>query len=110
MPANCPLSFPLLCFADDEIVQSIHYMDYELMTNTCGGTWHHYQPPLHYWIVIGVVVGKSMAWVSDSADFELHTYKDFIAILKTYTYQPSSLAYMLVYFNVHFCILISSIC
>jgi hypothetical protein len=38
-----------------------------------------------------------MAWVCDSADFDLVTYKDFIVILKTYTYQQFSLAYVFVY-------------
>ena len=51
---------------------------------------------------IGVDVGRSMAWVFDSIDRDPVTYKDFISILKTYTYQQSSLAYMFVYILVTF--------
>ena len=40
--------------------------------------------------LIGVWLSHSMAWVFDSADFPVETYKDFIAIVKTYTYRQSS--------------------
>jgi hypothetical protein len=43
-----------------------------------------------------------MAWVFDSIDRDPVTYKDFIAILKMYTYRQSSLAYMFVYILVMF--------
>ncbi|XP_066336100.1 uncharacterized protein [Miscanthus floridulus] len=36
-----------------------------------------------HWICIGVWLSHSMAWVFDSADFPVETYKDFIAIVKT---------------------------
>ncbi|XP_066341111.1 uncharacterized protein [Miscanthus floridulus] len=42
--------------------------------------------PCHFndhWICIGVWLSHSMAWVFDSADFPVETYKDFIAIVKT---------------------------
>lgn len=42
---------------------------------------------MNHWIVICIDVRRSMAWVCDFADFDPVTYKDFIAILKTYTYQ-----------------------
>ena len=47
-------------------------------------------------------VGRRMAWVFDSIDRDLMTYKDFISILKMYTYRHSSLAYMFVYILVTF--------
>jgi hypothetical protein len=43
-----------------------------------------------------------MAWVFGSIDKDPATYKDFVAILKTYTYRQSSLAYMFVYILVTF--------
>ena len=43
-----------------------------------------------------------MAWVFDSIDRDLVTYKDFISILKMYTYRQSSLVYMFVYILVTF--------
>ena len=43
-----------------------------------------------------------MAWVFDSIDRDPVIYKDFISILKTYTYRQSSLAYMFVYILVTF--------
>jgi hypothetical protein len=43
-----------------------------------------------------------MAWVFDSADYALETYMDFIAVLKTYIYGQSSLAYMFVYILANF--------
>jgi hypothetical protein len=42
------------------------------------------------WICIGVSIGMGMAWVFDSIDKDPATYKDFIAILKTYIYRQSS--------------------
>ncbi|XP_066334670.1 uncharacterized protein [Miscanthus floridulus] len=42
--------------------------------------------PYHFndhWICIGVWLSHSMAWVFDSADFPVETYKDFITIVKT---------------------------
>ena len=56
----------------------------------------------NHWIYIGVDVGRSMAWVFDSIDRDPVIYKDFISILKTYTYRQSSLAYMFVYILVTF--------
>ena len=41
-----------------------------------------------------------MAWVFDSIDKDPSIYKDFIAILKTYTYRQSS--YMFLYILVAF--------
>ena len=32
-------------------------------------------------MVIGVDVGMNTAWIYDSADFDPHTYKDFMSIL-----------------------------
>ena len=45
-----PLSSPLLSFVLPmmKLSKSIHYMEYELMIKNLWGTWHHYQPPLHY--------------------------------------------------------------
>ena len=43
-----------------------------------------------------------MTWVFDSIDRDPVTYKDFISILKTYTYRQSSLAYMFIYILVTF--------
>ena len=56
------------------------------------------QPPL---ICIGVDIGMGMAWVFDSIDKYSATYKDFISILKMYTYRQSSY----IPCNVHFWIL-----
>jgi hypothetical protein len=44
----------------------------------------------NHWICIGVDVGMGMAWVFDSIDSNPTTYKDFVSILKTYTYRHSS--------------------
>ena len=43
-----------------------------------------------------------MALVFNSIDRDPVTYKDFISILKTYTYGQSSLAYMFVYILIMF--------
>ena len=43
-----------------------------------------------------------MVWVYNSIDKDPTTYKDFVSILKTYTYRQSSLAYMFVYILVTF--------
>jgi hypothetical protein len=37
--------------------------------------------------LLGVDVGLGMAWIYDSIDKDLMTYKYFISILKTYTYE-----------------------
>ena len=56
----------------------------------------------NHWICIAVDVGRSMAWVFDSIDKDPAIYKDFISILKTYTYRQFLLAYMFVYILVTF--------
>ena len=43
-----------------------------------------------------------MAWVFDSIDKDPVTYKDFISILKTYTYRQSSLTNLFIYILVTF--------
>ena len=45
---------------------------------------------------------QDMVWVFNSIDKDSTTYKDFVAILKTYTYRHSSLPYMFVYILVTF--------
>jgi hypothetical protein len=43
-----------------KLSKSIHYMEYELMIRNLWGTWHHYQPPLHYLLL------SSLLWCPDA--------------------------------------------
>ena len=102
-PGNCICSLPscvtaylptFTCLVDEVFVDfllpidmtCLHSINVLAVLNSCS---------IH-WICIGVDVGRSKAWVFDSIDRDPVTYTDFM-ILKTYRYQQSSLAYMIVY-------------
>ena len=114
LPENCICSLPscvtaylptFTCLVNEVFVDfllpidmtCLHSINVLAVLNSCS----------NHWICIGVDVGRIMVWVFDSIDRDPVTYKDFVSILKTYTYWQSSLCYN---YNVHVWILTSCIC
>ena len=59
---SSPLFLPMM-----KLSNSIHYLEYELIIKNLWGTWHHYQPPLHYLLLYSVLwcLDTPSSWSND---------------------------------------------